>query len=114
MLTFSLVAAAAVATQPLPPETEADMRCFEALLYAVGTENADKARQSLLLTSATYYVGRLNIRLPGEDWTPHLRRLGNDKAFFQGVQSEISRCSVESGKAMQVAGTAAQNAAKPQ
>ncbi len=108
---FSFVAAAAVAAAPLPPATEADMRCFVALLYAVGTEKTEDKKRTML-AAASYYVGRLDVRLPGQDWGPHIRRLSKADGFFKEIDAEISRCAMESGTALQVAGTTAQNAAK--
>ena len=112
MPVFSLIAAAAAATQPLPPAAEADVRCFMAMLYAVGTaDKADKDKQFGLLAGASYFVGRLDVRLPGVDLSGHIARIGSDPSFFGEIDKEIARCAMASGTAMQVAGNAAQKGA---
>ncbi len=47
MIGFTLIAAAAAATQPLEPVAEADMRCVTALLYAVGEAGEKKDENRL-------------------------------------------------------------------
>lgn len=114
MIAFSLIAAAAAATQPLEPATEADMRCVAAMLYAVGEADArkDAKTTSVLLASVSYFVGRVDARIPGADYRGHIARLAQSPDFGKQLSGEIKRCALESGTALQVVGKAAQDAAK--
>ncbi|MFM5950197.1 MAG: hypothetical protein ACKOPM_13385 [Novosphingobium sp.] len=113
MVLVSMIAAAGVATQPLPPAAEADMRCFMAMLYAVGTaDKQDKNKQYGLLAAASYYVGKLDGQVAEPEWSGHIRRIGSETPFFSGIDAEVTRCALKAGTAMQVAGSAAEKAAE--
>ncbi len=114
MIGFTLIAAAAAATQPLEPVAEAEMRCVTALLYAVGEagEKKDEKSSGLLIAAVAYYIGRLDVRSPGLDYGGHIKRLANSPEFGKQLSGEIQRCAVESGTAMQAVGNAAQTAGK--
>jgi hypothetical protein len=114
MIVFSLIAAAAAATQPLEPAAEADMRCVAALLYAIGEsdERKDQKTTSILLASVSYFIGKVDARVPGADYRGHISRLAKSPEFNKELSGEIKRCALESGTALQVVGKAAQEAAK--
>jgi hypothetical protein len=114
MIVFSLLAAAAAATQPLEPAVEADMRCVAAMLYAVGEsdERKDQKTTNILLASVSYFIGKVDARVPGADYRGHIGRLANSPEFTKQLSGEIKRCALESGTALQVVGKAAQEAAK--
>ncbi|HCF25168.1 MULTISPECIES: hypothetical protein [unclassified Novosphingobium] len=113
MFLFPMIAAAGAATQPLPPATEADMRCFMAMLYSVGgVDEKEKDKRYGLLAASSYFVGRLDGQVAEADWTGHIRRIGSQTGFFKGIDAEVASCALRAGKAMQFAGTAAQNAAE--
>lgn len=111
MIGFSLIAAAAAATQPLEPAAEADMRCVAAMLFAIGEadERKDQKTTSMLLASVSYFIGKIDARMPGADYRGHIVRLSKTPEFTTALSSEIKRCALESGKALQVVGKAAQD-----
>ncbi len=112
MVVFSLIAAVAAASQPLEAPAEADLRCVAAMLYAVGdaSEKKDERSTGLLIAAVSYYVGRLDARLPGLDYAAHIKRLASSTEFEKQLSGEIKRCATESGMAMQAVGKAAQGA----
>lgn len=114
MIVFSMIAAAAAAAQPLEPAAEADMRCIAAMLYAVGQadERKDAKSTSVLLASVSYFIGKIDARVPGVDYRGHIARLAQSSVFAKELDGEIKRCALESGSALQVVGKAAQSAAK--
>jgi hypothetical protein len=114
MFVFSMIAAAAAATQPLEPVAEADMRCVAALLYAVGSaeEKKDAKSSSLLIAAVAYYNGRLDARQPGINYTGHINRLAMSSEFEGQLDKEIRRCAMEAGTAMKTLGQAAQAVGK--
>lgn len=114
MIGFSLVAAAAAATQPLEPVAEADMRCVAALLYAIGEadERKDQKATSMLLASVSYFIGKIDARMPSADYRGHIGQLAKSPEFNKEVSGEIKRCAFESGTALQLVGKAAQESAK--
>ena len=114
MIGFVLIAAAAAATGPLEPAAEADMRCVAAMLYAVGEadERKDQKTTGVLLASVSYFIGKVDARIPGADYRGHIARLAMSPEFTKELSGEIKRCALESGTALQVVGKAAQSAAK--
>jgi hypothetical protein len=115
MIGFALIAAAAVATGPLEPAAEADMRCVAAMLYAVGDadQRKDQKMANVLLASVAYFSGKIDGRVPGADYRGHIARLANSPDFAAQLPGEIKRCALEAGAAMQLVGKAAQAAGNP-
>lgn len=114
MIVFSLIAAAAAATQPLEPAAEADMRCVAAMLYAVGEagEKKEEKKVGLLIATVSYFVGKVDVRTPGIDYAGHIKRIGGSAEFGKNLTMEIQRCAMEAGTAMQNVGKAAQASAE--
>jgi hypothetical protein len=110
LVLVSLIFAAGIAVQPLPPATEADMRCFASMLYALGTTE-DAGERQRLLSSVSFYVGRLDRQVPSSEWSGHIERIGNDPNFLRTLDREIERCASESGKVISAAAKAASQAA---
>ena len=89
------------------------MRCVAALLYAVGDadERKDEKAVGPLLAAVSYFIGRVDARVPAADYRGHIARLVQSPEFEKNLKGEIARCGLESGTALQVVGKAAQAAA---
>ncbi|AQR62403.1 hypothetical protein BZG35_12695 [Brevundimonas sp. LM2] len=87
----------AVSPEIAPDPSGADLECSSLMAISLGTANsADQARS--LTGGLMYFLGRLEARVPHEDWPArietHIRERGID-----GVFASADRCSAELARA---------------
>lgn len=103
-----MIAMLASAAQTTSPAQDADMRCFAAISYAVGT--AEESKRTLLAPALTYYLGRVTARDPQLDLEAALVAIVGDEAdFTRRLPVDLARCGQEAmklGTRMQALGAA--------
>ena len=70
------------------------MRCLAAIAVVVGSSE-DKAYQTELGKAGYFFIGKLSVRDPDLDISPHLRRILLTPAFAKEYQNEFTKCVAE-------------------
>ena len=105
---FAFLAAAAAATQvPAPqPAYQDDLRCMLAMAIVLGAQDdAPDAKdgqaqdgQDGLIGLVMYYVGKIDVKAPGLDYLPEIKRLVNSPNYMEKqFPNDAKRCADEAG-----------------
>lgn len=112
--------AAAVAAAPVAPISAmdlADSKCI-AIIALMAGKAQDETQKTGLASGLMYYIGRIDARTPGFDFSGQIIRLFNDKTFMETqIKPEAQRCGAEmtaKGKEVQAFGDSLKQAAQKQ
>lgn len=113
LLPFLAAVVTAAPAAPVSAQNLSDAKCIAIIAVTMGNAT-DETEKSGLTGGLIYYIGRIDARTPGFDYTGEVIRLFNDKNFTENeIKVDAQRCGAEmtaKGKEVQAFGEALRQA----